>query len=138
MVVYDENDNIIENPDLTKGIIRGETRIKPGASPIDNKKKFAYYDNDYEDIMRYIPYTKEDIIEAKRSKIYGLKSLLSGTDYVASKAMDKMITCTTPEEMEEVANEFRTEYGGVIEQRQQWRDEVNRLQGELNKLSEKE
>lgn len=60
-VIYDESDKVIKNPDLTKGIVRPEQRIKSDAKPIDNKKKFAWDDDDYENIMRYHVWTDEEL-----------------------------------------------------------------------------
>lgn len=59
--IYDDNNDIIENPDLTKGMVLKEQRIKPNATPIDNVHKFAWYDDDYEEIFRYHEYTPEEL-----------------------------------------------------------------------------
>lgn len=63
MKIYDENDQVIADPDLEVGELRQETRIKPGAIPIDNKKKHAWDDDDYEDILRYHVWTQEELAE---------------------------------------------------------------------------
>ena len=60
-VIYDDDDKIVKNPDLTKGVVRPEQRIKPGAKPVDFKKKFAWDDDDYENIMRYHVWTDEEL-----------------------------------------------------------------------------
>lgn len=60
-VIYDDDDKIVKNPDLTKGVVRPEQRIKPGAKPVDFKKKFAWDDDDYEDILRYHVWTDEEL-----------------------------------------------------------------------------
>lgn len=60
-VIYDDNDKVVKSPDLTKGIVRPEQRIKSDAKPIDNKNKFAWDDDDYESIMRYHVWTDEEL-----------------------------------------------------------------------------
>lgn len=56
MMVYDLNGNILESYDLTKGSLSVRTVIRPEAAPIDNVTKFAWADEDYEEIQIYIPY----------------------------------------------------------------------------------
>ena len=54
-MIYDEQGNIISNPDLSKGYLMSKTRVKSDAEPIDNINKFAWFDSDYEEIQIYIP-----------------------------------------------------------------------------------
>lgn len=56
MMVYDLNGNVLESYDLTKGSLSVRTVIRPEAAPIDNVTKFAWADEDYEEIQVYIPY----------------------------------------------------------------------------------
>ena len=63
MKIYDENDQVIADPDLKVGELRQETRIKPDAVPIDDKTKFAWDDDDYENILRYHIWTQEELAE---------------------------------------------------------------------------
>lgn len=133
MRILDKIGNVVTDPDLTKGYLQEEVIIKPDADPVDNKTKFAYEDNDYEQIKRYILYTKEDYINEKKQRVEELHQNLSDTDYIASKSMDKLLLCTTPEEMAEVTNYYRDKYSDTIEQRQEWRDEINQLNKEIRK-----
>lgn len=55
-MVYDLNGNVLESYDLTKGSLSVRTVIRPEAAPIDNVNKFAWADEDYEEIQVYIPY----------------------------------------------------------------------------------
>lgn len=55
-MVYDLNGNVLESYDLTKGSLSVRTVIRPEAAPIDNVTKFAWADEDYEEIQVYIPY----------------------------------------------------------------------------------
>lgn len=71
MKIYDENDVEITNPDLSKGRLVEEIVIKKNATPIDNVTKFAWDDDDYERITRYIVYTElelSDIAESRREE----------------------------------------------------------------------
>ena len=68
MKIYDENDQVIIDPDLEVGELRQETRIKPDAIPIDNKTKFAWDDDDYEDILRYHVWTQDELAEIAKRK----------------------------------------------------------------------
>lgn len=55
-MVYDLNGNILESYDLSKGSLSTRTVIREDAVPIDNVTKFAWADEDYEEIQVYIPY----------------------------------------------------------------------------------
>ena len=55
-MVYDLNGNVLESYDLTKGSLSVRTVIRPDATPIDNVIKFAWTDEDYEEVQVYIPY----------------------------------------------------------------------------------
>ena len=61
MLVLDDNDHEVVKPDLSKGYLFKEIRIKPDAEPVDDITKFAWDDSDYEEIQRYRLYTEEDI-----------------------------------------------------------------------------
>lgn len=72
VMVYDLDGNVPENYDLTKGYLQPKTVIKPDAIPPDDVTKFAWDDDDYEEIQIYIPYesknsepTQLDRIEAQ-------------------------------------------------------------------------
>ena len=73
-LLNEENVEITESDiDLSVGFIREEIIIRPDAAPIDNVTKFAWADDDYEVIQRYVLYKEEeapsptqlDIIEAQ-------------------------------------------------------------------------
>ena len=96
--------------DLTAGVLLEETVIRPEAAPIDNVTKFAWAEEDYETILRYIA-----VPEAQR--IAQLKQQLADTDYTVIKIAEGAAT--------------REEYAQVIAQRQAWRTEINGLEGAL-------
>lgn len=101
-----------EQCDLETGYLREETIIRPNAVPIDDVTKFAWADEDYETIQRYIV-----MPDAKRNqnRIAQLKGLLRETDYAVIKIAEG---AAAP-----------GEYADVIAQRQAWRDEINELEG---------
>lgn len=101
-----------EQCDLTAGYLREEVVIRPDAEPIDNVTKFAWADEDYETIQRYVVIPEE---ERRVERIAQLKQQLSDTDYAVIKIAEG---AATPEE-----------YAEVIAQRQAWRAEINRLEG---------
>lgn len=56
MRILDENRQEIAEYDLTRGCLTQTVIIRPEAAPIDNVSKFAWADEDYEDVMIYTPY----------------------------------------------------------------------------------
>lgn len=113
MKILDEKDNEIklEDCDLTIGYITNEIRIKPDAAPIDNKTKYAWVDEDYEEIKRYIV-IPENVRHENR--LNELKSKLSNSDYAVIKIAEGAATAE--------------EYAQLIADREAWRAEVNELQ----------
>ena len=82
--------------DLGKGILLPAKAIKEDAAPIDNVTKWAWAEDDYEDVMMYVetpeetegyvsPEAKE--LEAIKTELKGLKD---GIDYLVS-AINKLV-----------------------------------------------
>ena len=72
MRVIDRDGKTLTEYDLSKGRLVPTQVIKKDATPIDDITKFAWYDEDYEDVLLYIPGVEEnsvptqlDIIEAQ-------------------------------------------------------------------------
>lgn len=128
MNVYDEDGNVVENPDLSAGSIIERTRIRPDAEPIDNEKKHAWLDEDYETVLVYV---KNDEYKVLRTEITGLKRVLEETDYVACKTMDMLAACETAEEFAEVITSVRESYSGVLASRAEARKRINELEMQL-------
>ncbi len=101
-----------EQCDLTTGFLREEVIIRPEAEPIDNVAKFAWADEDYETIQRYVVIPEE---ERRAKRIAQLKKQLFDTDYAVIKIAEGAATAE--------------EYAEVIAQRQEWRAEINQLEG---------
>ena len=94
--------------DLTIGELRSEVIIRPDAKPIDNETKYAWADDDYEEILRYVVIPTATRIE---QRISALKSQLSATDYAVIKIAEGAATAE--------------EYAGIIADREAWRKEIN-------------
>lgn len=100
-----------EQCDLTAGFLRQETIIRPEAEPIDNVAKFAWADEDYETILRYVAVPEA---ERRAERIAQLKHRLAETDYAIIKIAEGAAAAE--------------EYAEVIAQRQAWRAEINQLE----------
>lgn len=116
MRIIDEQGNEItqEQADPSLGTICKTTIIRPEATPIDNITKYAYADEDYEDVIIYTR-TPDDVLTANR--IAELKRNLADTDYVAIKIAEGVATAE--------------EYSEVLASRREWRAEINRLEETL-------
>lgn len=55
MRIVNEKLETILSYDLNKGVLIPATAVKENANPIDNAKKYAWDDEDYEEVMMYIP-----------------------------------------------------------------------------------
>lgn len=124
MRVVNINRNDISDYDLNKGRLIECNLIKTNSIFPDGKTKIAYSDDDYEKALMYIPITIEQ-------RIAYAKGNLISTDYISAKMADKLTSCASSEEVDEVLASFNTEYAEVLKQRQEWRDEINELEAEL-------
>lgn len=82
--------------DLGKGILLPAKAIKEDAAPIDNVTKWAWAEDDYEDVMMYVetPEETEGYISQEAKELEAikaeLKGLRDGIDYLVS-AIGKLI-----------------------------------------------
>lgn len=83
MRVINKQRQTITEYDLTVGYLYPTKAIREDAKPIDNKTKFVWEIEDYEEVQMYIPYTVKTI----QQQISDLKNQLSSTDY-------KIIKCS--------------------------------------------
>ena len=113
MRILDEKDIELteDDVDLTAGFVRQETIIRSGAVPVDDTTKFAYANEDYETILRYVVIPEE---QKNATRIAELKQQLSDTDYAVIKIAEGAATLE--------------EYAEMIAQRSQWRKEINDLE----------
>lgn len=116
MRILNEKDEEIQESDcdLTLGALIPSQALKTDVAPIDNVTKFAWDDDDFEDVLLYMPLYTED--EVRQQKIDTLKSKLAATDYVVIKIAEGVATTE--------------DYADVIADREAWRKEINELEGE--------
>lgn len=82
--------------DLGKGVLLPARAVKEDAAPIDNVTKWAWAENDYEDVMMYveIPKETEEYVSPEAKELEAikteLKSLKDGIDYLIG-AINKLV-----------------------------------------------
>lgn len=74
----------------------------------------------------------------KRNQIMGeitaLKSLLQDSDYQLIKLIENLAGCTSIIEILATFKLFLAEFGELVNSRKNWREKINRLEAELEKL----
>lgn len=112
MRVIDMLGHTITGCDLSNGVLIPAKFVRKDADPIDNKTKWAWADDDYEEVQVYIP----NHIKTVREQIAELKAKLQQTDYYILKLVEGALA---PGECTE-----------IIAQRAKWRKEINELEKE--------
>lgn len=100
----------IADVDLENGVLVPTKAIKENAKPIDNITKFAWADDDFEDVEMYIP----NRTKTAEEQILGLKQKLRDTDFHILKVVEGATTLS--------------ECAEIIKQRARWRKEINELE----------
>lgn len=116
MRVINQNYETITQYDLTEGRLVPTTVVRADAAPIDNVKKFAWADEDYEEVQMYIP----NPVKTNAQQIAERKAQLSATDY-------KVIKCS---ECQMLGKEMPYDVAVLHAQRQALRDAINKLEQE--------
>lgn len=114
MRVIDQKFNTITEYDLTKGQLVTAKAIREDAEPIDDKTKFAWTEEDWEEVQMYIP----NHIKTNAELVAELKARLSATDYKIIKCIEYQFT---GQELPYDVAELHTE-------RQAIRDQINQLE----------
>lgn len=119
MRLLNENYDEISEAEIVpeKGRLYRKNIIKPDAVPVDDITKFAYADDDYEEVMIYERISEGEILT---KHIEDLKRKLTDTDYVVIKIAEGVSAAD--------------EYAGVISARQEWRNEINLYEKKLKEL----
>ena len=119
MKIFDKFGNELNeaNLDLTRGQLIKTNRIKPDAKSVDNKTKFAYKDDDYEEILEYIVPDEAEWLERQ---IDTFKRELADTDYHILKVVEGVKSLA--------------ECAEVMLKRKGWRSKINELEAQLAKL----
>ena len=60
MRIVNEKFETITEYDLEKGYLTPAVAVREDATPIDNITKFAWYDEDYENVQMYVPNLKPE------------------------------------------------------------------------------
>lgn len=116
MRVIDQKGKTITEYDLTKGQLIPVKAIREDATPIDNVTKWAWAEEDWEDVQMYIPAPEKTNAE----RIAELKAQLSATDY-------QIIKCS---EYQLAGLELPYDVAELHAKRQAIRDQINQLEQE--------
>ena len=117
MRVINRKGETITEYDLTKGRLVARKVLRADAPPIDNKTKFAWTQEDYEEVQMYVP----NRVKSAAEMIQELKTQLSATDY-------KVIKCS---ECQLLGQEMPYDVAALHAQRQAIRDKINKLEQEI-------
>jgi hypothetical protein len=117
MRVVNQNFETITAYDPTAGRLVHTTVIRADASPIDNVTKFAWAEEDYEDVLMYVSNPVKTITQ----QVTELKAQLAATDY-------KVIKCS---ECQLLGMEMPYDVAALHAQRQAIRDQINALEMEV-------
>ena len=96
MRTVNQQGETITDYDLSKGVLPPAKVIREDAAPIDNVTKWAWAEDDYEDVMMYVetPEETEGYISQEAKELEAikaeLKGLRDGIDYLVS-AIGKLI-----------------------------------------------
>lgn len=72
--------------------------------------------------------------ERINAEITALKSLLTESDYQLIKMLENLAGCTSIVEILAVFKSFLTDFGELVANRKQWREDINTLEAELEQL----
>lgn len=110
MRVINQMFETISEFDLNAGSLVPSIAVKENATPIDNVKKHAWADEDWEEVLMFIP----NPIRTTAEKIEELKDMLRESDYHILKIVEGATTLM--------------ECAEIIRQRALWRKEINELE----------
>ncbi len=116
MRVINQEGKTIKKYDLTAGYLVCATVVREDVTPIDNVTKFAWADEDYEEVQMYMP----NPVKTTAQQIAELKVQLSATDY-------KVIKCS---ECQLLGMEMPYDVAELHAQRQAIRNQINQLEQE--------
>lgn len=96
MRTVNQQGETITDYDLSKGVLTQAKVIREDAAPIDNVTKWAWAEDDYEDVMMYVetPEETEGYVSQEAKELEAikaeLKGLRDGIDYLVS-AINKLV-----------------------------------------------
>jgi len=112
--VVNEKHETITEYDLTHGSLIAAKAVRENATPIDNVTKFAWAEDDYEDVLMYIPNPAVSVAD----QIAGIQRQLEETDYRIIKCMEYSLA----------GLELPYDIQQLHDQRQELRDKINELE----------
>lgn len=96
MRTVNQQGETITDYDLSKGVLTPAQVIREDAAPIDNVIKWAWAEDDYEDVMMYVemPEETEEYVSPEAKELEAikteLKGLKDGIDYLIG-AINKLV-----------------------------------------------
>lgn len=96
MRTVNQQGETITDYDLSKGVLTPAKVIREDAAPIDNVTKWAWAEDDYEDVMMYVemPEETEEYVSPEAKELEAikteLKGLKDGIDYLIG-AINKLV-----------------------------------------------
>ncbi len=117
MRVVNQKGETITEYDLSKGRLFTRKVVRPDAPRIDNKTKFAWTADDFEEVQVYIPTRPKSVA----AQIKELKTKLSATDY-------KVIKCS---ECQLLGEPMPYDIAALHAERQAIRDQINQLEQQV-------
>ena len=92
MRIIDENGNDIADVDESKGQLTNATIIKSDAAQIDNETKWAWDDDDYEEVLVWHEYTEEELAERGSVTLDDVTDALADISDTVSTSADDLST----------------------------------------------
>ena len=120
-MIVDVNGVEIVNPDLTEGFLVPTQIIKHNAEPINNVTKFAYSEDDYIDVLKYVSF--ENIASAKLDK---LKEEYEDIGQQLASIFEKLLLCSTLREIIEYIIENSDKSRDLITRKDKIKKEIDK------------
>ena len=112
--VVNQRFETIAEYDPSGGSLIAARAVREDAAPIDNVTKFAWADEDFEDVLMYIPNPAVSVAD----QIAGIQRQLEQTDYRIIKCMEYSLA----------GLELPYDIQQLHDQRQELRDKINELE----------
>ena len=89
MRIVDEYGNEVSDVDESRGQLTNATVIRQDSAPIDNETKWAWADDDYEEVQVWHEYTEQELDFMSRATLEEVSDALAdASDAVSSNAED--------------------------------------------------
>jgi len=132
-IVDFDTDETLTDPDLTQGYLSEGIGLKEGAVAPDMVTKFAYADDDYEDVQFY-HHVGEAVINDRSYE--ELQAKLRESDYIAAKALDGLLSVKSLSDLLSYFAEVKEKYGEALTNRETWREQIRELREKMTGASD--